>query len=220
MPRNRRRSRGSRRGGRGRRGDGGETDGTITETFTFSIGLGSSGTFTRSSATSLPTNRNFRPLHVRVSCTAAIVPIIANGDTPLGFAASAVQIELQDPSTHVVANSMPVVLGTAPRNVHTRYPPSADWFNFDSPANQVLMTISAICLGEVGGSRSAFLRGMGFIRFSVGPEISPSTCPAFTHIVSNDSPDSSRRSPLSAIVSAEDEASFVMTASSLHDAPG
>jgi len=145
----------------------------------FSIRAGNTIMLTVANLTGRPPSCNFRPLEYRVEAVGGFVPVDASDGRAGFWAPCSFVMEAFSPAGEIVVSSRPLLLGPQPRVTTLSPPPSTDWWPYNNTKTDALLTLTADCLGGVGGSapNEIYARGFVFIKVALGLEIPNASCP-------------------------------------------
>lgn len=157
---------------RWRNGQGGR----YTEYVSFSLVAATTTNIQVANLAQRPGRSNFRPTVASVTTT-SFVP--ATATLPGFYAPVAIQIDFFSPQDEIVATSPTTVVRPNGTTVHLRYPSSSDWWPYNNTTSDVVLRISAVCLGASGPSATVrpVLQGVVTIKIRTGPEIAAAACP-------------------------------------------
>lgn len=150
---------------------------TYTEAFTFSVTMGTSSSLTTELLVGLPPNRPWRVQSISVTATTAYAPPTTSAGAD-SIVPSAIQL-IACEATNFVAASRTVMLGTNPRTVTVRTPSSYDFTQHSSNESWQFGIVEAICVGPVGQSRLAYIRGICYVTVQYSKEILNAGCPSY-----------------------------------------
>lgn len=149
-----------------------------TETFTFSVGVGSAASVTVATLGNRPPRSNFKILKWAVTAK-GFCPAT---NTMPGFYAP---VGLQVTSMMDVEEQNTSGVRVAPCRFHMRAK-QYKWLGFDTDDSYIVGNIAATCIGPAGGSANLYVRGVITLVIALSKEMVVAACPP-SHISSSSS---------------------------------